>query len=204
MKQTKMVTAILLFLMLLFLVSACQHLPSGSSGTSSSNKKLSSDTNVMPSNIGMTPGDNYYEENAKWFKNNPIDKAYLAEAQPDTTYGNAELEMKYLTIWQNEVAFSASNFRKRLDASDAAAFDRQQKLWEEWANGSIDFDHDIMNHGKYGIDMGTSRQFIYTDAKMNIWRDRDMHLKYLTSYLEYYCDNPLPENQWTWNKFNYP
>ena len=209
MKRIKRITFPLCVLTLLLFLAACQHVSSGSSDLSQSNVRSSNNTNATSSSTKITITDSYYEENAKWFKNNPIDKAYFAEIDagidPDhTTMGAAELDMKYLTIWQKEVAFSASNLRKRLDISDAAAFDQQQKLWEDWANGSIDFDHDIMNHGKYGIDMGTSRQFIYTEAQINIWRDRDMHLKYLTSYLEYYNDNPLPENQWTWNKFYYP
>jgi len=195
--------------MLLFFLSACQHVPSESSGALSTNNKSNRDVSATPNDIGMSSGDSYYEGNAEWFKSNPIDKAYFAEIDtgidPDnTTLGVAEFDEKYLAIWQGEVAFSASNLRKRLDASDATAFDQQQRAWETWANDSIGFDHDIMNHGKYGIDMGTSRQFIYTEAKISIWRERDMHLKYLTSYLEYYCDNPLPENQWTWNKFDYP
>lgn len=75
-------------------------------------------------------------------------------------------------------------------------------MWEDSTNGNIDFDERILNNGDYGTDAGTSRQYIYTDAKINLWRDRDLHLKYLTLSLEKYNAHPLPESQWTWNKFD--
>lgn len=192
---------IFLFAVTSLALTSCNSQTNNSIRSSSDNN--SNVTSIKENNDLNTVEESYYEQDEDWFKNNPIDKAYLSEISKDTTIARTDISLKYLTIWKKEVGFSAANLAKRLTSNDVDDFIKEQKTWESWADSSIDYDEKVMNDGTYGIDVGTSRQYIYTVAKINLWRDRDLHIKYLTSLIEAYNAKPFPKSQWTWDKFNF-
>jgi len=198
-----------ILLAILLLLTSCQSSKisaSSSSYCAKSNKEYtSSDTqNSSLTSIFV----NYYQQNSditNLFNSNPIDEAYLSDKQHDNgTTGIASADEKYLKIWQNEVNFSSSNLRKLLNGSDVINFNKQQETWKNWITGSTNFDQSILDNNQYGTNMGTQREFVYTEAIINQYRERDYHLKYLTAMLEVWNAHPKPESQWTWNKFDYP
>ena len=177
--------------------------PSVASQAAQSSSEILSSSNRLPSEND----DAYYfqmdSDFNRIFDENPIDQAYKQESGGTTTVELALMEQQYYEYWKSEAEFSVNNLKKLLTKEDAEDFADQQHLWEKWVEESVGLVSGDILTSKYGVNMGTQRQYVFNQERIKRYRERDAQIKFLTYILEVCSDKPKPEGEWSWNQFSY-
>ena len=128
-------------------------------------------------------------------ENNPIDKKMNDDSELALTTGDLqELFAKYLKIWETELKFSIKNLKKYCSKNDSLKLDQSQKAWEINFNAVNEFDHDFIYQNN--IALGTQYNWNSIYCKIEQYRQRVFHIKYMTYLAENYVENPQQEQLW--------
>ena len=135
-------------------------------------------------------GDSIFTETVK---KNKIDKDYNEELLSATTTAEYMIiEKKYISAWYDEMLFSADAFSNYLNSNDRIQFIKSQKSWEKYILSDIEVLNDIINSNRYGVNMGSTYQFLKLSEKREILRERAIKIKYLTYLIETQTAEPVP------------
>ena len=104
---------------------------------------------------------------------------------------------KYISIWKNEMSYSISNLKKLINLDEQDMLDASQKLYVQSIDENSKSDMKILG----GVNLGTQKQQSALILLMKSYRDRTIHIKYLTYLLEEMNGNPKPTNLCYWNNF---
>lgn len=116
---------------------------------------------------------------------NNIDVLYNEEISEAYTISEmVEIEIKYISIWRNELYSSAAKYEAMLTEKDKESFQKAQASFEEYLENSFNYDSEILLYDHYGIHMGTSSKWLLYVEMRNTIRDRTIHVKYLHYLLE--------------------
>lgn len=134
-------------------------------------------------------GDSIFTETVK---KNKIDKDYNEELLSATTTAEYTIiEKKYISAWYDEMLFSADAFSNYLNSNDRIQFIKSQKSWEKYILSDIEVLNDIINSNRYGVNMGSTYQFLKLSEKREILRERAIKIKYLTYLIETQTAEPV-------------
>ncbi|MDR0890017.1 MAG: YbbC/YhhH family protein [Oscillospiraceae bacterium] len=192
MLKTKKVLAALLA-SAVFLVSSC--------GAVKNNKP--SESPIVPdSHRNYAFYETYNEAFNAVMRENPIDARMEAEKSEIEMANTREGQVfydRYISIWQEELAFSIRNLEQYLTPEDLVLFEESQRSWEE----SVDAENQFSNALKESRDIGLGTQAVANALKYLIekYRERDFYIKYMTYLAEVSVIDSVPEAEQTWNQF---
>lgn len=116
---------------------------------------------------------------------NPIDEAYAKEInQAGTVDEMAQVETKYISLWQNELANTVARYRNALSEEDKMTFDEAQSSFDAYIQISFDFASEMLLENKYDIQTGTASRWLLYSERREAVRERTIYVKYLHYLLE--------------------
>ena len=146
-------------------------------------------------NIYQITGDtDLFEET---INNNPIDREYTKEFYSDagTTEELKNIQMKYLNIWQDELATAVESYTKQLSSVDKASFSAAQAQWKKSFDDNFAFENQVLRNSDNDIELGSAFDYLFLSEKREAVRNRTIRIKYLHFLLESSkIDSDLPEN----------
>jgi len=116
---------------------------------------------------------------------NQIDKAYNDEIDhAGTTQQRAQIEQKYIKIWENELDHAASEYIAVLSAEDGQIFAETQRLFSTYTEDSFAFTFEVLRDESYDIYLGTEEiRLIYAQRRMAV-RERTIYVKHMHYIME--------------------
>ncbi len=129
--------------------------------------------------------------------NNPIDKEYTKEFYSDaeTTEELKNIQVKYLNIWQDELANAVESYTKCLSSAEKASFSVAQSQWKKSFDDNFSFESQILRDADNGIELGYAFDYLFLSEQREAVRNRTIRIKYLHFLLESSRIDPdLPEN----------
>lgn len=151
---------------------------------------------TLPQTYGYSNYD--YDEFNTAMNNNPIDSSEH-ESLPisGNTYDLVQHYGKYIEVWENEINFSIENLKNLITPEQYALLSSAQKVWKEANEETMQFDINAL-----GNSLGREFQFSYLHRTLEAYRERAIHIKYLTFIIETIQEDPIPAENQTWNQFS--
>jgi hypothetical protein len=117
--------------------------------------------------------------------NDPISAREVAELQSvdNTPTTNSELQdlyNRYTLIWMEELEYSINNLKVYLSDEEAKSLDNAQLDWEQNIVSNHKFDNQLIINNELIYVLGHGFKYSIVQYKMDIYRDRTIHVKYLT------------------------
>lgn len=131
---------------------------------------------------------------------NPLDAKIQRDMQSTDLSGTREQQIFFnscLQLWINEMEHSVLNLKQRLTETQCTAFDVAQAAWTQGLDRGAEFDRALMQEADIGL--GTQYAASSLITAINAYRDRVLHIKYMTMLLETYVEEPIPEAEQLWN-----
>lgn len=117
--------------------------------------------------------------------NNEIDKRYQQEIQQAiTTDEMVQVELKYITIWQEELEKSVARFESILSDEDADLLNQIQTGFHTFDETRFKLDSGILLQKKYNVQIGTASYWLLYCEKRDAIRDHTLHIKYMHYLVE--------------------
>jgi len=132
---------------------------------------------------------------------NPIDICMYADLSNTSASKQArEVFADYSKIWQDEMEYSIVNLKTYLTEEEAFRFDAVQVDWLNLVTTSHGFDRLLIS--SRDIHLGTQ----YTDSVLiymiDQYRERVLHIKYITFLVENRTPNSFHQDEQLWNRFH--
>lgn len=141
---------------------------------------------------------------SKTISQNIIDENYNHDFHgATTTQEMIDTQKKYIEIWKDEMSFSIDNFIKMINKEDLAAFNSNQKQWEETMISNLQCERNILLNEDYNTVLGSGFLPLWFSELRNAYRQRTFRIKYLTYLLETQTNNPQKPNECFSTKFKY-
>lgn len=197
---------------LVLLLGGCSQ--SGASSTDSHSNMLSSTPSSQVKTIGTPESNENFDlyqitdDNPTFssiISQNEIDGDYQKELYEKATTTNefVDVENKFLNIWKVELKNAIDKYTKMLSSSDKAKFLQLEKQWEESTIDNLDFENKVLNGNEYGVELGSSSNYLFISQKREAYRQRTIRVKYLHYLLETTVSNPKSINDCISLKFVY-
>ena len=117
--------------------------------------------------------------------NNEIDQRYQQEIQQAvSTDEMVQVELKYITIWEEELEKTIARFEPILSEEDAGLLNQMQTEFYAFDETRFKFDSGIILQKKYNVQMGTVSNWLLYCEKRDAIRDYTIHIKYLHYLVE--------------------
>jgi len=105
----------------------------------------------------------------------------------------------YIVKWQDELSYSMENLNKYLTSEEVNKLNDAQADWEKSLTSNSEFDGAYIRDNK--IMLGSQYPVSSLLYKIDQYRDRVFHIKYMTYLVENYTDGIISEQKQLWDKF---